>query len=373
MAEDILEIGRISLRYRILLLILGVLINGIFSFNIEPHIFLTENQILYLMSTMAQVVAGLFGLVLAAYAIIDPKLKAEGDRDDDVKESLDILRKSYFDNIILLSIFCVVTITSCLLTLGFFETVSSKIIPILLNQSSILCVVSIILFLVFGCSLLNPNAISDLNSKALEKVNDGYENVDLEFKPFIEFYNRLETLIFTYASELIDQEIEYTSKYNAKGKYMRMQIFQALDILRMHEIINDDIYAKLDELRRYRNALVHSINGIKVNSVIYDELQKMYGKLQAVYKSKDDEQTREEKIHELYEFGRDISLSEMDKDILEILANHPNVTLREMSLKLSYSRVSLNRKINELIAKGKIIQKGGRYKVLIDKAEFIQQ
>lgn len=60
------------------------------------------------MSTMAQIMAGLFGLVLAAYAIIDPKLKLEGDSDEEVKESLDILRKRYYNNIIFLSIYYVV-------------------------------------------------------------------------------------------------------------------------------------------------------------------------------------------------------------------------------------------------------------------------
>lgn len=110
-----------------------------------PRNFFTENQILYLMSTMVQIMAGLFGLVLAAYAIIDPKLKLEGDSDEEVKESLDILRKRYYNNIIFLSILCGNTFFSCLLTLRCLGVISDKFISVLVNQSGLLCVGSIIL------------------------------------------------------------------------------------------------------------------------------------------------------------------------------------------------------------------------------------
>ena len=371
MSEDILIRNLINLKCKIMLLILMLLINGICSFFITPIIFLTENQILYLMSTMAQVMAGLFGLVLAAYAIIDPKLKAEGDGDEGIKESLDILRKRYYDNIIMLSVLCATTIFSCLLVLGCFEAISDKLIPILLNQSVLLCVASVIFFLAFGCSLLNPKALSNLNTKALNAVNDEYTEADLQLRPFIEFYNRLEVLIISYAIELADKDLGQGAKYDNRGRQIKMQILQALDILSMHKIINEDIYTKINELRRYRNALVHSTDEIKVNSVIFNDLQEMYKKLNAVYVNREDEELKKEKISELYEYGREVSLNERDKEILVLIYNHPEVTLKEMSLKLSCSRAYISRKISELCKKGKISRKNGKYIVLVDKSLFM--
>lgn len=354
-----------------MLLILTLLVNGICSLFITPIIFLTENQILYLMSTMAQVIAGLFGLVLAAYAIIDPKLKAEGDSDEGVKESLDILRKRYYDNIILLSVLCAVTIFSCLLVLGCFEVISTKFIPIFLNQSILLCVVSVILFLAFGCSLLNPKALSNLNNKALSAVNNEYTEADLQLRPFIEFYNRLENLIFTYATELAEKDLGQDVRHDNKGRQVRMQIFQALDILNMHEIINGDIYTKINELRRYRNALVHSTDGIKVNSTIFSELQEMYKKINSIYIYRDNEEVKKEKINELYEYGRKVSLNERDKEILQLMYNQPDITIKELSLKLSRSRADISRKISELCKKEKIKVENGKYKVLVDESLFM--
>ena len=371
MSEDILIRDLINLKYKIMLLILMLMVNAIGSFFIKPIIFLTENQILYLMSTMAQIMAGLFGLVLAAYSIIDPKLKAEGDSDEGIKESLDILRKRYFDNIILLSVLCATTIFSCLLVLGCFEVISDKIIPIFLNQSVLLCMVSIILFLTFGCSLLNPKALSNLNSKALSEVNNEYTEADLQLRPFIEFYNRLESLIFTYAMELAEKDWGRGINYYNKGRQMRMKIFQALDILSMYEIINENIYTKIDELRRYRNALVHSTDEIKVNSAIFSDLQEMYKKINEIYVNRDNEELKKEKINELYEYGKKVSLNERDKKILQLIYNHSDITLKEMSLELSCSRANISRKISELCKKEKIKLENGKYKVLVDESLFL--
>ena len=114
MSEDILLIKKYNLLQKLIILSIGMSSVVIGSLVSKPFILLSENQILYLMSTMAQVVSGLFGLVLAAYAIIDPKLKAEGDDDDAKKESLYALRKQYFEDIIFLTVICIMTLSLCL-------------------------------------------------------------------------------------------------------------------------------------------------------------------------------------------------------------------------------------------------------------------
>ena len=256
-------------------------------------------------------------------------------------------------------------------TLGCFEVISDKFISVLVNQSGLLCVGSIILFLTFGCSLLNPNALSDLNSKALKEVNNEYADKDLQFRPFIEVYNRLESLIFAYALELEKYDSKQEDIYDSKDNRIRMQIFQALNILSMHEIINKEIYTKIDELRRYRNALVHSTDEIRVNSVIFNELQEIYNKIKEVYDSREDVQLQKDKIKELYEYGREILLNERDKEILRLIDNNPEITLKEISLELACTKSTINRKIFELCKKGKLRKENGKYKVLVDRSEFV--
>lgn len=372
MEEDILLRDRITLKHKILFLAFAILIVDTFSLIFDPIIYLSENQILYLMSTMAQVVAGLFGLVLAAYAIIDPKLKTEEKNNEESEESLRIIRKKYHANIIVLSILCAGTIFSCLLTLGCFEIVPNNFVSMLLNQSSAFCMGSIILFLSFGCSLLNPNALSNLNSEALEEVNNDYEQKDLQFRPFIEVYSKLESLIIKYASELIGKDTD-CSDDKTNAKYKNMHTTQALRILQMNEIINEDIFLKIDELRRYRNALMHSEEHEKVNSEVYNDLQEMYRLLYAVYEVQNDVVVRNERIKELYKFGRRVSLSKREKEILKLIYSNPNITLKELSCKLSYSRTSMSHKLEGLRKSGKLVKENGKYKVLVDKSLFTDE
>lgn len=83
---------------------------------------------------------------------------------------------------------------------------------------------------------------------------------DKDFKPFVAYYNRLEALIIGYATELMNQELKLTKSYKyVSNEKKQIQIIQALEILNMKEIINRNIFIKIDELRRYRNALVHSL------------------------------------------------------------------------------------------------------------------
>lgn len=342
MSEETLAKSKLTFLHKALFLVILIIGVDIASFIIEPKIYLSENQILYLMSTSAQVMTGIFGIVLAAYAIIDPKLKSEAQSNEELEESLTIIREEYHNNIIVLSIFCAWTIISCLFTLACFEDISEFIVPMLLNQSSILCVGSIVLVLSFGCSILNPNSLSKLNSKALEKVNSEYKEENLKLEPYIEMYNNLKFLLTTYASELAVKDFD-NSVIKYKDIKKRMRTNQALEILQMNKIIDQNLFKKIVEFQRYRNALVHSTGQDKVNIEIYKDLQETYKFLLAVYNNRHDDNTRKEKQKELADFGKDISVNKKEKAILDLINAKSNITLKELSNELAYTQVEIGR------------------------------
>lgn len=346
-----------GLYIKILLILITTVINAVLSYFLKPLLLLNESQILYLMSTMAQSIAGLFGLVLAAYAIIDPKLKEVGSKDDQSADSIEKLRHKYFSDIIVLSIMCGITIISCLFTLSTYAKLSNKIIPILLNQSTLLSVGSILLFLYFGCSLLNPNALSNLSKEELKSINKEYGDKDKDFKPFVAYYNRLEALIIGYATELMNQELKLTKSYKyVSNEKKQIQIIQALEILNMKEIINRNIFIKIDELRRYRNALVHSLEDQKVNPTIFEELKTIYEKLYEIYQSKDDNELWREKIRNLCQYAEKIRLSELDRKILDIIESDSNIKVVEIANTLEISKATASRKLR-ILQNNRLIEK----------------
>lgn len=350
----------IKIRSVVVLLIANLII----SLCSTPIVYLNENQILYAMSTLAQVIAGLFGLVLAAYAIIDPKLKDIGNQSKQSSDYVDTLRSRYFQNIIVLSVICAITILSSLLTINLYTEVSDKLFSILISQASIFGFFSILCFLYFGCSLLNPNALEKISKEEKKEIEDGYGSnlMDDDFKPFVAYYNKLESLIFEFATELMDKDLQGT--INLKYRNGRMQIFQALDILVMNEIINRQLYEKIDELRRYRNALVHSTDDQKVIPQIFNELKELYSKLFEVYKNKDDQEERIRAIQNLYAFSSHISLSQLDQQIIEIITNHAGISAHEMALKLQVTRATLSRHLKKLSFMEKIKEKENGYYII---------
>ena len=368
MSEEILFKEKLTLLHKVLALIVIIIVVNVASFIIEPIIYLSENQILYLMSTSAQVMAGLFGIVLTAYAIIDPKLQSQAQNNEDAEESLKIIRKEYHDNIVALSILCAFTIISCLITLGCFEDISESIVSMLLNQSSILCVGSIVLILSFGCSLLNPNILSKLNSRALEEVNNEYKEENLKFKPFVELYNKLQYLLIAYASELERKDLGNSVDEN-KEQNRRMHINQALNILQMNNIIDKNIFVKISELRRYRNALVHSGEHEKVNLEIYNNLQEMYNLFLAVYERRHND--AKVKNEELNEYSKKISQNQKEKAIQDLINANANITIKELSDKLGYTEVAIKRRINEMCKNGILVKEKGEYKVIWKKQNDI--
>lgn len=335
-------------------------VNLIISLLFPAIIYLNEEQILNSMSTLAQIVAGLFGLVLAAYAIIDPNLKDLGNKDKQSSDYVNILRDRYFKNIIILAIMCAITIISSLLTINLYSTVNSKLISALLNQTSIFGVFSIILSLYFGCSLLNPNSLKNLSIEEKKEIEEDYDSnlSDSDFKPFVLYYNKLESLILKFATELLDdKDLDEVINYKLQG---RMQLLQALSILNMREIINKNIYEKIDELRRYRNALVHNPDDQKVDAKIFNELKEIYNKLSEVYNAKDD-QLRAEAIYNLYRIGSNLYLNQTDLRIIDIININDGISAKEIAQKLNINVASIYRNLKRLVNMEKIIYKNYRY------------
>ena len=92
--------------------------------------------------------------------------------------------------------------------------------------------------------IADPKIIADQKEwKKLVKERASIEEI-------AEAHDELEKLLKDFACFLIESP---NSTY-------KIQIFEALDVLLRNEIINRETYSIIDEFRRYRNALVHSLD-----------------------------------------------------------------------------------------------------------------
>ena len=165
---------------------------------------------------------------------------------------------------------------------------------------------------------------------------------------FLGYYNRLESLINKYAAELLDDNSVY--KYQRK----RMLIFPALDILMSRGIFDEYIYLKIDEFRRYRNALVHSMNPESINSGIYNELKEVYELLKKVYLADADEKDKNIHISKLSDYCKEHIVNELDRRVIDYLQSHYDAKLDDIAQGIGVSKATATKSIRKLVQTGMV-------------------
>lgn len=327
------------------------LLNALYAMFVSPIILLTENQILYTFSTIAQVTASMFGLILAAYAIINPKLEEKGNENQELYDYIKIYRNKCFKNIVQLSIFCVITILLSLLCINTYIHLPIKWVTFFINQTIFCCVLSTISFTIFGCNLLNPKALSKIGQFEKKEIEKEYYDSDKtdNFRSFVSYYNKLEDLITRYANELMQQD-ENQDSNNLRHK--RVTILQALDLLLLNNIISKDTFYKIDELRRYRNALVHSLEDQTVKTKIFNQLKIIYKSIDKVYQQRTDTENQKIAISQFNNYINNTIKNNTDIALLKILKQNKNCSIKEIAETIGVSKSYISKKIKSLYDRG---------------------
>lgn len=320
------------------------------------YVLLSENQILYIYSSLAQVIGALLGLTISGYSVMDSKMKTLSDSDDTLTDYVADIRPHYFKSFIYIIIFSIVNIILCLLVIATYDNTYNKFTPFFMTES-IIVFIFIMTELLRFVHYLNPSTIRKMGSHDKDSIDTEYQNTTPQneasenFSSFITNYNVLEKLVKDFACNLIDSP---DSAY-------KIQFFDSLNILLHNEIINRETYSIIDEFRRYRNALVHSLDTDKsVNPSIYQKLDVIYKLLKAVYDariSKSDQEFETNKI-ELMHYSETHGYNEIDRKILNYLKTRPNASLRELAEHTNHTVASMHHRIVNLQKIGVVTKTG---------------
>lgn len=319
-------------------------------------IFLNENQILYIYSALAQVIGALLGLTIAGYSVMDAKIQSTGTEDDSITEYTENLRNNYFKTLMYIIGYSILDIALCLITLSIYNSRMKILLPCIMTETILLFL--LIMFEVIWFALyLNPSAIKIQGSQEKRIIDSEYQrNTDYQdndeiqdsFSSFVTKYNLLEHLVRQFACELIEN----------LPLLPKLRFFEALDILRQHEIINLKAYSLINDLRRYRNALVHGLDSDKsVNPKIYNELKEIYDLLNDIhesYKNKGNLQEEDcaKKIENLYDYMNRHGIGALDKKMIEYLQNRSSASYADIANYMGFPRAYI-------ISRLKLLQETG--------------
>lgn len=219
-------------------------------------IYINENQILYLFSTGAQVVSGLFGLTLAGYTYLNSRLEKAVSEDDTLYDATEELKNKYFNLIIKIGIICALSIALSLLNIAICYTsqISQKVDIFIINLATIFVLNEVVNIVKFTIEVTNPNKITNISDQLNPEKS---KNQKGDLAEFLKYYNSLEFKILDFYDKLTssEDELKYLKFKNRKG--YRPQILQALNVLIYKEIIDTNEKNHIDEIRKYRNYVVH--------------------------------------------------------------------------------------------------------------------
>lgn len=259
-------------------LILATILSAALSKFTDTYIFFNDNQLLYLFSAMAQVIGGVFGLTLTTYVFFVDKFKESARDDATYYDATVALLNRYFHILILIAITCGSTIFFSIIGMLILHN-QNIIYPFIINEGVLLFLIGVSAILVFGVMLLDPEKldkeIAVMKKKAEEYYQNTSGNAPGDLGEFLKIYNMLERLIINFASA-------YAEEQQYSHHAFRPQIIQSLRSFGINEIINGALSKEINELRMFRNGLVHGVD-VTVSQTICTRIKQIYDTLNNAY------------------------------------------------------------------------------------------
>lgn len=290
------------------ILILSSALFALFLTFFGAFVVLSENQILYVFSASAQVLAGLYGLTLTGYLFYHSKLEQKVIDDNTLEDQINKIKIESYDNQLAVGIISLTAISMSLLTIFIYNNAkfSEGIIDFILNFSSTIVFINITMIVLVSLVALNPSRIENLSNKLkreIEKNYDkgivtdniemGYGNIIIKdddgkgYGKFMICFNKLSNLMEDYANEL--EENRPVSYLNEKKR--NRSITELAKVLNIHEIIAGRDVELLDMFRMYRNATAHGTE-LRIDLNILEKIEVYYKHFKKMYNVRDDIEER---------------------------------------------------------------------------------
>lgn len=246
-------------------IVLLIVISTIMSFigTKAPLLLLNENQVLYLYSTSAQVLAGVYGLTLTGFIFFRNELSREEFEDDTLTVAVDSLKDRYFKILLFVTILSIFTLLMSNLVLSTESEKGELLKPILMNVAQSSFVVNLLVIAYFIFDVIAPKRI-EKESKSIQKVVDPIPEGDLNgsLEDFLSSFNQIEYIIQKYGQA-------YQSQIESQGKpRRRISNVRLAEFIFRAEKIDYALFEKIKNLITLRNSIIHGAEPVVSNHMV---------------------------------------------------------------------------------------------------------
>lgn len=242
----------------------------------NPILILNENQILYLFSTSAQVLAGVYGLTLTGFIFFRNELSREEIEDETLVEAVESLKSRYFTLLLFVTLSSVATLLLSNLAISY-EGAGTSLSTIIINSAQSAFIITLLAVTYFIFEVISPKRIERESRKLQSQVDPAREETNKgSLEEFLKNYNQIEEIIAKYGS------IYQTTSSIGYASRPRRHISNAklTEMLFRNEKISESLYGEIRALITLRNSIIHgaepvvSDNVVSNSSIILNELRK---------------------------------------------------------------------------------------------------
>jgi hypothetical protein len=226
---------------------------------------LNENQILYLFSTSAQVLAGVYGLTLTGFIFFRNELSREEQEDETLADAVESLKTRYFRLLAFITVLVLITITLSNLAITIASSRHSALGVIVINSGQSLFATSLGAIAYFIFDVISPNRI-EATSRALQsKVDPTYDRANKgSLEDFLRNYNQIESLLTRYGLFSNMEVAAYPSRQPRRISNARLA-----EILARNEMITKDLYVRIRNLVTLRNSIIHGADPVVSSELLH--------------------------------------------------------------------------------------------------------
>lgn len=241
---------------------------------------LDENQILYLFSTSAQVLAGVYGLTLTGFVFFRNELSREEFEDETLADAVESLKRRYFTLLLFITALVLVTFALSNLAISSESSGQTYINILLINCGQAAYATSLLTIAYFIFEVISPKRI-EVASRALQDRVDPTHGSKTKgnLEEFLRNYNQIESLLVESG-----QSYGITSYSSPQAKAPRRTSNSRLaEVLARNERISKSLFLRLRELITLRNSIIHGADPVVSREIVttsqdvLDELKSAIG------------------------------------------------------------------------------------------------
>jgi hypothetical protein len=228
---------------------------------------LNESQILYLFSTSAQVLAGIYGLTLTGFIFFRNELSREEFEDETLSDAVEGLKRRYSSLLSFITILVLLTFAASNLAISMTSSEMSLVQSLVINCGQSLYATSALVIAYFVFDVISPGAIKSASQNLQDKVDPQRGDSGIgSLEDFLRNYNEIENILLS-----TKYENSITSKVSPSfhsAPVRRTSNARLAEMLFRNEKIGFDLYEMLRKLITLRNSIVHGAEPVVSKEVV---------------------------------------------------------------------------------------------------------